>query len=115
MRRLGCRGEATPAPGIRGGDVPPTGSGAEGRPRPASYRVGASLPMSTAAVDQYYPGLEGVIACESAICNLEGKQGAGGLEYRGYSIEDLAGAVSYEETAYLLLHGDLPTHGQLAD
>ena len=71
--------------------------------------------MSTAAEDQYYPGLEGVIASETAICNLEGKQGSGGLEYRGYAIEDLAGHVTYEETAYLLLHGDLPTRGQLRD
>ncbi len=71
--------------------------------------------MSTADTDQYYPGLEGVIANESAICNLEGKEGDGGLEYRGYRIEDLAGAVSYEETAFLLLHGDLPTEAQLRE
>lgn len=70
--------------------------------------------MSTAPTDTYYPGLEGVIACETAICNLEGRQGEGGLEYRGYRIEDLAGAVSYEETAYLLLHGDLPNQAELA-
>ena len=69
--------------------------------------------MSTASGDQYYPGLEGVIASETAITNIEGKEGAGGLEYRGYAIEDLAGAVSYEETAFLLLHGDLPTTSQL--
>jgi 2-methylcitrate synthase/citrate synthase II len=68
--------------------------------------------MSTAA-DEYHPGLEGVIASESAICNLEGKEGSGGLEYRGYRIEDLATVVSYEETAFLLLHGDLPTRSQL--
>src|SRR3954465_783795 len=70
--------------------------------------------MSDSA-DQYYPGLEGVIANESAIANLEGREGSGGLEYRGYRIEDLAGAVSYEETAFLLLHGDLPTAAQLRD
>ena len=69
--------------------------------------------MSTASVDQYYPGLEGVIANETAISNVEGKQGAGGLEYRGYQIEDLAAGVSYLETAYLLLHGELPTRSQL--
>jgi citrate synthase len=68
--------------------------------------------MSTVP-DQYYPGLEGVTANESAICNLEGREGAGGLEYRGYRIEDLATVVSYEETAFLLLHGDLPTRAQL--
>lgn len=71
--------------------------------------------MSTAPVDHYYPGLEGVIACETAICSLKGKEGAGGLEYRGYQIEDLAGVVSYEETAFLMLHGDLPTRAQLRD
>jgi len=69
--------------------------------------------MSTASVDQYYPGLEGVIANETAISNVEGKQGAGGLEYRGYQIEDLAAGVSYMETAYLLLHGELPTRSEL--
>src|SRR5215468_7278311 len=66
-------------------------------------------------VEEYYPGLEGVVACESAICNLEGREGAGGLEYRGYRIEDLAGHVSYEETAFLLLHGDLPNGEQLRE
>jgi citrate synthase len=70
--------------------------------------------MSEAA-DQYYPGLEGVIASESAIANLEGREGSGGLEYRGYRIEDLADVVSYEETAFLLLHGDLPTRDQLGE
>ena len=58
--------------------------------------------MSTATVDEYHPGLEGVIANETAISNVEGKQGAGGLEYRGYQIEDLASGVSYLEAAYLL-------------
>jgi 2-methylcitrate synthase/citrate synthase II len=71
--------------------------------------------MSTAPSEKFYPGLEGVIASETAICNLEGREGAGGLEYRGYSIEDLAGVVSYEETAFLLLHGELPSRAQLRD
>ena len=68
--------------------------------------------MSTPATDQYFPGLEGVIACETSICSLEGR-GDGGLAFRGYSIEDLAESVSYMETAYLLLHGELPNTGQL--
>jgi 2-methylcitrate synthase/citrate synthase II len=71
--------------------------------------------MSGASSEQYHPGLEGVIASETAIANIEGKDGAGGLEYRGYPIEDLAGHVSYEETAFLLLHGDLPTRAQLRE
>jgi citrate synthase len=68
--------------------------------------------MST-PVNEYYPGLEGVIASETAISSVEGREGAGGLEYRGYNIEDLAEHASYEETAYLLLHGDLPDRAQL--
>jgi citrate synthase len=71
--------------------------------------------MSGSATEQYHPGLEGVIAAETAIANIEGRDGAGGLEYRGYRIEDLAGHVSYEETAFLLLHGDLPNRGQLIE
>ncbi len=71
--------------------------------------------MSGAAVNEYHPGLEGVIASETAIANIEGTDGAGGLEYRGYRIEDLADKVSYEETAFLLLHGDLPNREQLRE
>ncbi len=69
--------------------------------------------MSSESLEHYYPGLEGVIANETAISNVEGKQGAGGLEYRGYQIEDLAAGVSYLEAAYLLLHGDLPGRAAL--
>jgi len=71
--------------------------------------------MSDVSAEQYHPGLEGVIASETAIANIEGRDGAGGLEYRGYRIEELAGHVSYEETAFLLLHGDLPNRSQLRD
>jgi citrate synthase len=71
--------------------------------------------MSGESADQYHPGLEGVIASESAIANIAGEDGSGGLEYRGYRIQDLAGKVSYEETAFLLLHGDLPSRDQLRE
>lgn len=60
--------------------------------------------------EQYYPGLEGVIAGETAISTI-----TGGLKYRGYSISDLAAGSSFVEVAYLLLHGELPTEEQLAD
>ena len=56
----------------------------------------------------YSPGLEGVIAGETSISTV-----TGGLQYRGYSIEDLARRATFEEVAYLLLHGDLPTAEQL--
>ena len=71
--------------------------------------------MSEVSVEQYHPGLEGVIAGQTAISNIEEREGAGILEYRGYRIEDLAGHVSYEETAFLLLHGDLPDANQLRE
>lgn len=57
----------------------------------------------------YSPGLEGVIAGETAVSTI-----TGGLSYRGYSIEDLAAHATFEEVAHILLHGDLPTGEQLA-
>jgi 2-methylcitrate synthase/citrate synthase II len=56
----------------------------------------------------YSPGLEGVIAGETAISTV-----TGGLSYRGYSIEDLARYGTFEEVAYLLLYDDLPGAEQL--
>src|SRR5712671_4566199 len=55
--------------------------------------------------------LSGVVAGETAICTV-GKEGVG-LTYRGYTIEDLAAHAGYEETAWLVLHGELPTRAQL--
>lgn len=59
-------------------------------------------------VDQ---GLAGVIVGTTAISTV-GKEGIG-LRYRGYSIEDLATHSTFEEVAYLLLYGRLPTHLEL--
>lgn len=56
-------------------------------------------------------GLAGVVAGDTAICTV-GKEGKG-LTYRGYSIEDLAANASFEEVAYLMLHGKLPTQNEL--
>ena len=63
-------------------------------------------PSSTSA-----KGLEGVVANQSAICYVFGEEGR--LIYRGYDIHDLADHSTFEETAYLLLQGDLPTRAQL--
>lgn len=57
-------------------------------------------------------GLEGVSAGETAICTV-GKQGVG-LTYRGYEIQDLAQNAAFEDVAYMLMYGDLPTPDQLA-
>ena len=56
----------------------------------------------------YRPGLEGIIAGETAISTI-----AGGLRYRGYAIEDLATHASFEEVAFLVLRGELPSCEQL--
>jgi citrate synthase len=61
----------------------------------------------------YAKGLEGVIAAESEICQIDGASGK--LYYRGYSIEDLAQYSSFEEATYLLLFEQLPNEEQLAD
>jgi citrate synthase len=60
---------------------------------------------------EYIPGLAGVPATESAISHIDGQQGQ--LFYRGYSIEELAKRSTFEETAYLLMMGELPTPKQL--
>jgi 2-methylcitrate synthase len=56
-------------------------------------------------------GLAGVSAGETALCTV-GKEGAG-LTYRGYDIYDLADNASFEEVAYLLLYGKLPSRAEL--
>jgi 2-methylcitrate synthase len=56
-------------------------------------------------------GLAGVVAGKSAICTVG--QAGKGLTYRGYSIEDLTDFASFEEVAYLLMYGALPTQTQL--
>ena len=61
----------------------------------------------------YAKGLEGVIAAESEICQIDGQNGK--LYYRGYSINDLAEHSSFEEVSYLLLYGDLPSAAELAE
>ena len=61
----------------------------------------------------YSPGLEGVIAGESALCLVD--EGESGLLYRGYRIGDLAEYGTFEEVAYLLFFGELPTARQLKD
>jgi citrate synthase len=62
-------------------------------------------------MSEYQPGLEGVPATKSTISYLDGKKGI--LTYRGYPIVELAENSTFEETAYLLLDGELPTTGQL--
>ncbi len=66
-----------------------------------------------AEVPEYIPGLAGVPAARTSICYIDGSTGK--LQYRGYPIEVLAERCSYEEVAYLLVFGHLPTASQLEE
>jgi len=59
-------------------------------------------------------GLEGVLAGESSITFLDGLADPSVLEYRGYSIHDIAETTSFEEIAYLVLEGQLPNKAELS-
>jgi citrate synthase len=56
-------------------------------------------------------GLKGIYFERSGASYIDGK--AGELRYRGYSIHDLAEHSTFEETAYLLIHGELPKQREL--
>jgi citrate synthase len=65
---------------------------------------GSEIPTGNPIAAELTRGLAGVVAGRTAICSLDGD-----LRYRGYSIGPLAEAGDFEEVAFLLLHGDLPT------
>ena len=52
-------------------------------------------------------------ACRSAVTFIDGEKGI--LRYRGYPIEELTAKSRFVEVAYLLVYGELPTHGELDD
>lgn len=56
-------------------------------------------------------GLEDIVALQSTICFIDGKEGR--LLYHGYDITDLVENSNFEETTYLLWHGELPTADEL--
>ncbi|HIE66354.1 MAG: citrate/2-methylcitrate synthase [Nitrospira sp.] len=63
--------------------------------------------------EEIHDGLEGIRAGNSAICHVDHE--SGGLSYRGYRIEALAGQSTFEEVAYLLLLGQLPARERLEE
>ena len=69
------------------------------------------MPENPAAQIAVAKGLEGVIAAATAISSIDGT--AGRLTYRGIPIEELAANSFYEEVAYFLWYGVLPTREQL--
>jgi 2-methylcitrate synthase/citrate synthase II len=67
----------------------------------------------TATHPDYRPGLEGVIGGITRISQIDSDRSS--LVYRGIDVHDLAEKGSFEETAYLLLYGDLPNESQLRE
>jgi citrate synthase len=61
----------------------------------------------------YDPAFTNTASCRSKITFIDGDRGI--LEYRGYPIEELAEKSTYLETAYLILHGELPDKAHLAE
>ena len=76
-------------------------------PEKPTYREDFEFPVTV----QLGPGLEGAITNKTKIGYVDGA--AGRLVYRGYSIDELADKSTYEETAYLLVFGRLPTLNEL--
>ncbi|GAM20031.1 hypothetical protein SAMD00019534_032060 [Acytostelium subglobosum LB1] len=60
---------------------------------------------------EFSKGLAGIYVAKSAVCTV-GVKGTG-LNYRGYDIKELAAKSNFEEVAYLLIYGSLPTDQQL--
>ena len=58
-------------------------------------------------------GLRGIEVADTRISDIDGEKGK--LIYRGYDITELTKKSNYEETAYLLLHDELPTKEQLSE
>jgi 2-methylcitrate synthase/citrate synthase II len=65
------------------------------------------------ATGTYSPGLEGVIAGTTSLSEIDIEKSR--LVYRGYDVHDLAEKGCFEETAYLLFYGELPTRQQLTE
>ena len=61
----------------------------------------------------YDPAFANTASCKSSITFIDGEKGI--LRYRGYPIEQLAETSTFLETAYLIIHGELPTKPQLAE
>jgi citrate synthase len=70
------------------------------------------MPSADTAGPEVRKGLAGVYADTTAISMVN--PGTNSLTYRGYPVQELTQRCSFEEVAYLLWHGELPTPGQVA-
>ena len=84
-----------------------TPGGGASPPPATSLREGMTMTEASGLIR----GLEGVVAAETQLCDLDGANGR--LAYRGYDIADLARLATFEQVTYLLLHGELPKAAQL--
>lgn len=69
--------------------------------------------MTTSEQGTFSKGLQDIVAAESSLCQIDGKNSK--LAYRGYNIHDLAQNSNFEETAFLLLFGSMPTEIELGE
>lgn len=69
--------------------------------------------MSAVKIDNYSPGLEGVVAGITRIAEIDSDRSS--LTFRGYDVHDLAEHATFEETAHLLLHYKLPNAAELKE
>lgn len=79
---------------------------------PPMSSVNQGSEITKADAPRIMRGLKDVYFERSAVTSIDGR--AGDLRYRGYSIHDLAEHSTFEETAFLLLKGELPTRAELA-
>ncbi len=70
-------------------------------------------PANGATKPPFVKGLDGIVAAQTEISMVDGPNST--LLYRGINIHELAEQASYEEVAFLLLHGHLPNRSELAD
>ena len=85
----------------------------KGDNRPISEDYKDSNGVSKEAPVQIYKGLVGVFVDESKISFIDGINGT--LIYRGYTLEELVEKSTFEEVAYLLIFGQLPTKSQFSE
>src|SRR5947207_2742513 len=72
--------------------------------------------LTRSYMDQYVStmgnsGLDGVVAATTRLSDVDGERGE--LVIAGYPVGELAGRATFEETTWLLWHGDLPSAGAL--
>jgi 2-methylcitrate synthase len=66
-------------------------------------------------MSEFSKGLAGIVAGQTAVAIIDESETGGGLQYRGYRLGELAEKSTFEEVAYLLIHGCLPNASQLKE